>query len=81
VKIMGTLLQDIRHGLRALRKSPGLTAIVAITIAIGVGANTAVFSLVNGFLIGRIGCQLYSGAPRHQGRPDGGAPLRVKRIL
>ncbi len=48
---METLLQDIRYGVRALRKSPGLTLIIAITIAIGVGANTAVFSLVNGFLI------------------------------
>ncbi len=48
---MDTFLQDIRHGSRALRKSPGLTAIVAITIALGVGANTATFSLVNGFLI------------------------------
>lgn len=48
---METLLQDIRYGVRALRKSPGLTLTIAITIAIGVGANTAVFSLVNGFLI------------------------------
>jgi predicted permease len=48
---METWLQDVRYGLRALRKSPGLTAIVAITIALGVGANTATFSLVNGFLI------------------------------
>jgi macrolide transport system ATP-binding/permease protein len=48
---METLLQDIRCGWRALRKSPGLTAIIAITIALGVGANTAIFSLINGFLI------------------------------
>jgi macrolide transport system ATP-binding/permease protein len=51
VKLMETWLQDIRYGLRALRKSPGLTGIVAIAIALGVGANTATFSLINGFLI------------------------------
>jgi|ERR1700728_3541943 predicted permease len=48
---METVLQDIRYGLRALWKTPALAAIVAITIAIGLGANTAIFSLVNGFLI------------------------------
>jgi len=48
---MQTLLQDIRYGLRTLRRTPGLTIVVALTIAIGVGVNTATFSLVNGFII------------------------------
>lgn len=48
---MKTAIQDIRWGVRALRKTPGLTAIIALTIAIGIGVNTATFSVVNGFLI------------------------------
>src|SRR5580658_10260397 len=48
---MNGLFQELRDALRQLRKNPGITAVVVITLALGIGANTAVFSLINGFLI------------------------------
>ena len=61
--MLGSVVQDVRYALRQLARKPGFSLVVVITLALGIGSNTAVFSYLEGVLLRPLGNVVYFMPP------------------